>query len=399
MMHRYNTLTILIALISIAFAAVASVRGAVANGPGFEPFPQTTPNPPEFNCPSIKAPAEAKNIREVKPGNVRVVMALGDSITAGFGTEGKFKPTFLNPAGLNLNEYRGQSWSIGGDEGEMTFPNFLKHYSPNLVGYSTGSHLGEMDYLIFKLNQHNYPKKDSLNAAQSGAMSYVLPTDEVPYLKKRFAEMTKKDPSLQNAWKVVNLLIGANDLCISCFDISDAITAASVYKKHVNQTIADLYESFPNTIVAITELFKVSQIVDVSAKKDVCKAIHAVFPAECQCAFSPINGKKKREAMDAIGDKYNEAVREIADFWNKKRLDGFGIAVLPSLMNADLTKENVDFISSVDCFHPSRLAHSYMALHTFNNLLRPAKERTSDFNLAEKIVCPTEESRFYVDQD
>eukprot|EP01135_Chromosphaera_perkinsii_P012123 Nk52_evm2s2587 gene=Nk52_evmTU2s2587 len=403
MMYGCNTLATLFALLSVAFATVASVSAAVSKGSGgydpYDPFPQTTPNPPKFDCPSIKPPAHAaRNVREVKPGHVGVVMALGDSITAGFGTMGKYKPTRRNPTGKNMNEYRGQSWCIGGDKGEMTFPNFLKHYSPNLVGYSTGHHTAEVDYLIFKSNQHKYPIRDSLNAAQSGAMSYALPTDEVPYLKKRFAEMTKRDPQLQDAWKVVHVLIGANDLCIACLDISKAITAARVYKKRLNQTIADLHESFPNTIVAITEIFKVSQIVDISAKKEECIEIHANFTAECQCAFSPKNGKEKREAMDHIGDKYNEAIREIAHFWNKKRLDGFGIAVLPSFMNADLAKENVDFISSVDCFHPSRLAHSYMALHTFNNLLRPAHKRTSDFNLAEKFVCPTEESVFHVDQ-
>ena len=46
-------------------------------------------------------------------------MALGDSITAGFGLEGF--------TGL-YNEYRGRSWSIGGDDGQLTLPNIIKYF-------------------------------------------------------------------------------------------------------------------------------------------------------------------------------------------------------------------------------------------------------------------------------
>lgn len=63
------------------------------------------------------------------PAQVDVVMALGDSITAGFGMEGKRG---------GLHEYRGKSWSIGGDDNATTLPNFLRHYNPNITGYSVG---------------------------------------------------------------------------------------------------------------------------------------------------------------------------------------------------------------------------------------------------------------------
>jgi hypothetical protein len=60
---------------------------------------------------------------------VDVVLALGDSITAGFGMEGKIG---------GLHEYRGKSWSIGGDANATTLPNFVKQYNPNVTGYSIG---------------------------------------------------------------------------------------------------------------------------------------------------------------------------------------------------------------------------------------------------------------------
>jgi phospholipase B1 len=33
---------------------------------------------------------------------------------------------------------------MGGDEGEITMPNLLRHFSPHLVGASTGDHLVEV---------------------------------------------------------------------------------------------------------------------------------------------------------------------------------------------------------------------------------------------------------------
>jgi phospholipase B1 len=41
------------------------------------------------------------------------------------------------------NEYRGLSYSIGGDNDSFTVPNYVKHYQPNLTGYSIGEHAGE----------------------------------------------------------------------------------------------------------------------------------------------------------------------------------------------------------------------------------------------------------------
>lgn len=77
------------------------------------------------------------NINEVKPGDIDVIAALGDSITAANGA--------LSSGLLHLFiENRGISWSIGGRDywGKyLTLPNILKLYNPNLYGYSVGDGL------------------------------------------------------------------------------------------------------------------------------------------------------------------------------------------------------------------------------------------------------------------
>jgi phospholipase B1 len=71
-------------------------------------------------------------------------MALGDSITAGFGAKGHHINLPINI--YNLHENRGVSFSIGGDPDAVTIANFIKHYSPELIGSSIGDHLVELCY-------------------------------------------------------------------------------------------------------------------------------------------------------------------------------------------------------------------------------------------------------------
>jgi len=72
----------------------------------------------------------------LRPDDIKVVAALGDSITAGFGAKGIQDGTIINLN--NLAEDRGISFAAGGDDGAITIPNFLKHYNPNLIGASLG---------------------------------------------------------------------------------------------------------------------------------------------------------------------------------------------------------------------------------------------------------------------
>ncbi|KAM5125032.1 phospholipase B1, membrane-associated-like [Mantella aurantiaca] len=75
------------------------------------------------------------SVHKLRPGDIRVVAALGDSLTAGFGARAT---SILDVA----KEWRGISWSIGGDdtlEKVTTIPNILKKFNPNVKGFSKGT--------------------------------------------------------------------------------------------------------------------------------------------------------------------------------------------------------------------------------------------------------------------
>lgn len=87
-------------------------------------------------------------------------------IVAAFGLEGR---------GGGLFEYRGQSYSVGGDEGAVTLPNMLSYFSGEpMQGASLGSHFVEVCIGEKFCPGHQYrPSLDQLNGAQSGAWVQV----------------------------------------------------------------------------------------------------------------------------------------------------------------------------------------------------------------------------------
>jgi hypothetical protein len=70
---------------------------------------------PTFNCPAELNPPIATNVNKLRFGNIKAVMAMGDSMTAAFAAED-----------LPV-EYRGVSYSTGGDPGMIcSFKNLAK---------------------------------------------------------------------------------------------------------------------------------------------------------------------------------------------------------------------------------------------------------------------------------
>ncbi|KAL8185592.1 UNVERIFIED_CONTAM: Lysophospholipase 1 [Gekko kuhli] len=75
------------------------------------------------------------NVHKLRPADIRVIAALGDSLTTAVGAQA---------TGLSdlKTAWRGLSWSAGSDgslENHTTLPNILKKFNPNLSGFSTGT--------------------------------------------------------------------------------------------------------------------------------------------------------------------------------------------------------------------------------------------------------------------
>ena len=90
---------------------------------------------PDFNCSTERIfPDKATSVHKLTPFDIDIVGAMGDSLTAAFGA---CSYTLIDL----FVEYRGVSWSIGGDKDVktiVTLPNILKKYNPNIKGYAVG---------------------------------------------------------------------------------------------------------------------------------------------------------------------------------------------------------------------------------------------------------------------
>ncbi|XP_014340561.2 phospholipase B1, membrane-associated-like [Latimeria chalumnae] len=161
---------------------------------------ETTLHPP-LQCPDMgPSPTIPTSVEKVKAADVKIVAALGDSITTAIGANAS------NVFQL-VNEYRQLSWSIGGYgtfADVITLPNILKLFNPDLVGGAKNK------------TRHKKPhtlNETGFNLAVTGANSY-----EFPAQARNLIHTLKTYPGINFAedWKLVTIFIGANDLCDYC---------------------------------------------------------------------------------------------------------------------------------------------------------------------------------------
>ncbi|KAK6765520.1 hypothetical protein RB195_025434 [Necator americanus] len=117
---------------------------------------------PNYKCDDTLMKASKKiprNVNSVRPADIKLVMAMGDSLTAANGAGAE------DPLGVVL-QYRGLAFQAGGDKSldeHATIPNILRKYNPNLFGYSIG------------IGSPNVWEISRLNVAMPGAEAHDLP--------------------------------------------------------------------------------------------------------------------------------------------------------------------------------------------------------------------------------
>lgn len=96
------------------------------------PIPQEKPFFCDPTGPGARSASVPQSVHQLRPGDIDIVGAIGDSLTAG---NGAMATNILQV----LIENKGVSWSIGGQANwrkYLTLPNMLKVFNPKLYGYS-----------------------------------------------------------------------------------------------------------------------------------------------------------------------------------------------------------------------------------------------------------------------
>lgn len=112
----------------------------------------------DVNGPGARSKSVPKSVHMLRLGDIDVVGAIGDSLTAGNGIFA------LNELQV-LIEGRGASWSIGGQRTWrqfLTLPNILKEFNPKLYGYSVAD------------QANSYEKVSRFNVGEVGVSKRTL---------------------------------------------------------------------------------------------------------------------------------------------------------------------------------------------------------------------------------
>jgi len=251
---------------------------------------------PPWTCPPLAAPPPADNVLQLRPGNIKAIMAMGDSITAGFAMIG-YPPT-------DLIEDRDYVFSTGGASGAFTLATIIKRYNPSLQGASESWTLP-------------LTKGKWLDAGVSMAKVEDCPS-QVTYLVNALKTTYKNTVNFNTDWKLLTLFIGANNICGACQNRSNSFPA--YFEQHLRAVLTQIETTIPRVFVNLVPIFNISGVYYAGKTSEYCTLIHRLWPHECYCVET---GKPSDlQAMDDTAMAFNQISKNLAAEFSSKKKPG-----------------------------------------------------------------------------
>ncbi|XP_071433161.1 phospholipase B1, membrane-associated isoform X2 [Pithys albifrons albifrons] len=325
----------------------------------------------ELSCPEQSPSSHVPtSVHELRPADIRVVGALGDSLTTAVGAKTPDLQT----------DWRGLSWSIGGDETleiQATLPNILKKFNPNLFGFSTGSS----------------KETAGFNVAERNATARNMPAQarELVELMRSSSKINfKKD------WKLITVLVGGSDLCQYCLD--KEANSVQKYIKHLQDTLDIFYEELPRVFINMVEMLELSGLRQVTASSSGC-ALTA--KKVCPCFLNPEENSPELQEIKRVNRDFQAGALQLINSDRYEKREDFAVVMQPFFRNTLLpmdstSKPDLSFFAA-DCFHFSVRGYAEMAMALWNNMLEPVGEKQTYNNFTHdrsKLKCPNPEKPF-----
>ncbi|CAB3404565.1 unnamed protein product [Caenorhabditis bovis] len=329
---------------------------------------------------SKKVPTSAHSVRFA---DIKVIGALGDSLTA---ANGAGAPPG-DPLAVIL-QYRGLAFQIGGDKSldeHITISNILRKFNPNLVGYSKG------------IGSENVWEVAHLNMGVPGAES----KDIIRQARNLVNAMhSHSEINVKEDWKLVNIFIGANDICVYCEDPYFNNTAPhgrTTFEHNIMQAVQILHDNLPRTIVSLTGMFNMRMLRKIDRKKYFCEGLH-VFECDCE--------SNKNFSDDDIQDVcfgYMGGEKDIQDSGMFDDREDFTFVVQPffnDIVDPPYSSPGVVDMTffAPDCFHFSAYGHGNIGMHLWNTIIQPVGHKQTKVNLSDPSVgvhCPSVNCPFF----
>merc|ERR1712136_28854 len=236
-----------------------------------------------LNCPDHPpSPNPPTSVHALRPADVKLVAAIGDSLTAANGALAS------TPLGL-LTEYRGRAFAVGGDKDAtsvVTMPNILRTHNDDLDGHSVRT--GKKG-----------TKNSRLNFAVPGSTAANLHTQAL-----ELVDQLRQDPNVDfnNDWKVITVFVGGNDAC-NYFDGQVDENTPDMFIAGIKKAIDVFNASVPKAFVNLVEVLDLSILPDLS-KGFICPMLHKYL---CKHIAS---GKDNDKVKELIG-QYNKKIEDL----------------------------------------------------------------------------------------
>uniref|UniRef100_A0A1I7TP24 Lipase_GDSL domain-containing protein n=1 Tax=Caenorhabditis tropicalis TaxID=1561998 RepID=A0A1I7TP24_9PELO len=292
------------------------------------------------------------DVNSVKPHHIRVIGAMGDSLTIGSRAQ--------NIIIDERQRYPGNAYFTGMDsevDGHLTIYNIFRVIAEEtgnkLFGGSTG-----MDY----------GNNTGLNVAVGGMKS-----DDILRQAKDLVQRIKsiEEIDINHDWKLVSLWIGTNDVGNLGYGTNDPIPPEK-YKAYIEEGLSYLKQNLPRTIVSVIAMFP----------PQLLQEAHSIMKTGERPGS--IEQQTKR---DVLSDGYRNASYALQDE-GKFNDKNFTVVVQPfatEYTDAYVDKEghyNAAFYA-LDIFHLSKLGHAIIAKHYWQNLFEPVGEKTKKADLGD----------------
>lgn len=283
-----------------------------------------------------------------------------------------------------ITQYRGLSWSIGGDESlenVTTLPNIFREFNVTIMGYSTATG-SENDSNAF------------LNQAVPGAQAEHLPAQA-----RNLVRLMKTDQRIDFSadWKLITVHIGANDLCNYCKD--PVHYSAGNYTKRIQETLDILHKEVPKALVSLVDVVDVLPLrrlyVDTPLQ---CPTYLADYM--CSCVLTGEENSENLTMVREATKAYQLGIQRLIESGRYDTHENFTVVIQPFLQNVAIPLDqdgnpDVSYFSP-DCFHPSQKGHSQLARALWNAVLQPVGQKADSFDFSADIIlgCPTQNSPF-----
>lgn len=327
---------------------------------------------PLFRCPDMTASTSVPNsIEMVKAADIKVIAALGDSLTTAIGANAT---TVL---GIPI-EFRHVSWSIGGYgtfQDVITLANIIRLFNPSVVGPAPTKTV------------HGTPaplSETGFNLAVTGHNTFNLPGQTrhlIDTLK------TYEGINFDEDWKLLTILIGMNDICDYCKDKS--LFSVENFIHYMTVSLEMLMNEVPRMIVNVVQILPMETLREVQKPTPGC-LLQRSF---CSCLVKPATGSADLKELIEINLQFQNALEQLL-YSNRFFKNDFAVVLQPFLKFADPprhTNGKIDMsFFTPDCFHFTMKGHEELAKGLWNNMFQPEGEKfmVESFSTPIQLMCP-----------